>query len=161
MANVALKNWCRIHNTNAHAKLDCPQFHLAASIFNVDVQASTSKFLVPKGNEIVPSGYDTALVLETFTFREEEDDQLIENEPYFCENLYPETTLVLNAFQFLFETKNEVLYEIEEAQAFQQSSENHTYNLRKNPRPGGPFTTSTPNNFNTPQTRMLAIILLY
>jgi len=99
MANLALKSWCRIHNTSAHAELDCPQFHLVASIFNVDVQAPTSEFLIPKGNEVVPSRYATTLVLENFTFAtEEEENQLLEDEPYCCENLYLESAFVLNAF---------------------------------------------------------------
>jgi len=115
MANVALKNWCEIHNINVHAKLDCPQFHLTASIFNVEVQTPTSKFLIPKGNKIVPSGFESALVLESFIFTtRQEENQIIEDEPYYCEILYPESALVLDAFQFPFETENEVLCEPEE-----------------------------------------------
>jgi len=141
MANTAPKNWCRFHNTNTHAEHDCPQLHLAASIFNVDVQPPTSEFLIPKGNEVVPSEYDTTLVLETITFAtaEEKEDELLEDEPYCCESLYPESAFVLNASQFPFESENEILNETEEVQAFQQTNKSHTYNLRNNPRPGGPF----------------------
>lgn len=122
LAEAALSNWCRLHNTNQHSELQCDEFQVAANIFHWEVENTTPQPVLPPSRfEIVSSPrYDTALVLETyiprFFFPNQDENEVAD----------PNHPADVNAFQ-----------------QYQRGIRGYYNNNNKNSN-SGPYTTSMP-----------------